>query len=141
MADLTIVAASVVKSTGATLEREKVAGESVTQGQVVYLAADDKWYKALSASGGSALASGSGTKIGIAMNAASAGQPLVVQVGGNVTIGAAILVGVWYYLSNTAGGICPVADLGTGDFSTILGYGATTGILTLAPTATGLTLA
>ncbi len=115
----------------------------MTAGQVVYLkASDSKWYKALSdAVSGSVEKSGSGTTLGLALNGGAAGQPAAVATGGTVTIGGTIAAGVLYYVSNTAGGFCAVADLGTGDYVSVIGYGTTTAIMNLVPTATGLILA
>lgn len=142
MANLVITATSVVKGAGASIDSTHVWGETVTAGQVVYLNSDNKFYLANSdAVNGTALKSGVGTTFGVALNGGAINQAAFVQTGGQVTIGATLLVGVWYYLSNTGGGICPVADLGTGDWSTILGYGSTVALMTIQPTSTGLQLA
>ncbi len=141
MSDLSLTATAVVKGAGASIDNTHVFGETVTAGQGVYLAADNKYYKAVSASGGTALASGAGTTLGIALNGGAVNQPAFVQTDGLVTIGATIAVGVFYYVSNTAGGICAVADLGAADFVSVLGYGSTTALLKVQPIATGLILA
>lgn len=137
MADLTITAANVVKGSGATVNRDRVAGETITAGQAVYLkSSDNKWWKAQS-DGTSAEADAQG----VALHAASAEQPLAVQTGGSITIGATVAAGVFYYVSNTAGGICPAADLGTADYVTAIGYGLTTSTIQVQPIATGVVLA
>jgi hypothetical protein len=65
---------------------------------------------------------------GIAAHSAAPNQPLRVQIGGQMVLGAGLLtVGELYCLSGlTAGKIAPVADLAAGDFVTILGVGQTT---------------
>ena len=137
MADLSITAANVVQSTGARVNNQYVAGETVTAGQVVYLkASDSRWWKAQC--DGTAAESGYGVSRGIAMHAASAGQPLAVQESGAITIGATVTVGLEYYLSATAGGICPIADLTTGNYLTIIGYATSASVVTLMMTATGV---
>ncbi len=79
--------------------------------------------------------------LGVALNGGAVNQLAVVLCAGNYTVGGTIAVGVFYYVSNTAGGIAPIADLGSGDYVSIIGYGVTTAIMKIAPVATGLTLA
>lgn len=134
MADLTITAANVVQSTNAKVKTDSVAGESVTAGQAVYKkTSDNRWWKAQN----------DGTQeeaavSGITLHAASAGQPLFVQTEGVITIGATVAVGTIYAVSATAGGICPVADLGSSAYVSIIGYGQTASLLALAPIITGV---
>jgi len=137
MADLTITAASVAKSTGAVENKQYVAGETITAGQAVYLkSSDSKWWKA-QADGTSAEADA----IGIALNGAAAGQPVSVQTAGAITIGATIAVGTTYVVSATAGGIAPVADLASTNYLTYLAYGSAAGVLTLNVKSTAIQLA
>ncbi len=134
MADLTITAASVVISADARVNNSYVAGEAVTAGQVVYLkAADSRWW--LSGTAGSAALAQVG---GIALHGASAGQPLAVMEAGDITIGATIAAAVEYYVSNNVGGICPVADIGSADYLSIVGYGISTTVLRLMIKPTGI---
>lgn len=137
MADLTITAANVVKGSGANLNRDGFAGESVTAGQPVYKkSSDQKWWK--SQSDGTAAEA---EVQGIASHAAAADQPLAVQTGGQMVMGATLTAGQTYYVSNTAGGICPYADLGTGDYVSPVGYAVSTTTLLVQPIATGVVLA
>jgi hypothetical protein len=46
---------------------------------------------------------------------------VVVQTGGQITIGATVTAGTVYYLSGTAGGIRPAADNTTGDYPQVIG--------------------
>ncbi|WP_353834022.1 hypothetical protein [Mesorhizobium sp.] len=66
---------------------------------------------------------------GVALNGAVLNQPIAVCTAGPVTIGATIEAGTAYYLSGTAGGICPVADVAAGDYPLIIGMGSSTTVL------------
>jgi hypothetical protein len=120
MADLTITAANVVAGTGAIIENG-VAGATITAGQVVYLdeASTGRYLLSDTDSATSAVR----VPRGIALHAASNGQPLAICKSGLLTIGATVAAGVAYYLSGTAGGICPVADVAPGDYTSIIGMG------------------
>lgn len=137
MADLPITAASVVPSADAIRETG-VAGATITAGQVVYRDAADGKYKL--ADNDSATAAVRSPR-GLALHGASANQPLVIQRSGDITIGAALTAGVAYYLSSTAGGICPVADLGSGDYPTIIGIAESTTVLNVKLHEAGAALA
>lgn len=136
MADLTITAASVLAGSGA---RRVIgtAGASVTAGQVVYLDSATATYKL--ADNNSATAEVR-APAGIALHAAASGQPLAVHTSGPITIGAALTAGVAYYLSDTPGGICPVADLASGEYPTILGIATSTTVLNVAIQSAGVAL-
>ena len=70
---------------------------------------------------------------GIALNqVGSDGQPLAVQTQGDINFGSAILTaGASYWLSDTAGGICPDGDVGAGENACFIGIARTTQILAL----------
>lgn len=133
MADLSVTAANVVKGTDAVIEHG-IAGETITAGQPVYL--DTTTNKLKLADCNSATAAVRQPR-GIALNGASDGQPLTIQRSGNITIGATLTPGASYYLSATAGGIAPFADLVTGDYFVLIGIAKTAAILTLALNYTG----
>jgi len=120
--DLTITATSVAPGTGATLNKGYNAGATITQGKAVYLdtSTDPPTWKLADANDASALVRTLG---GVAVNSASTGQPLTVQTGGPLTIGATVAAGSWYVLSATPGGIAPVADQATGWYPSLVGYG------------------
>ena len=136
MADLSITAASVLSGAGAR-RTSGVAGASVTAGQVVYLdtAADN--YKLCDVNSATAAAR---LPAGIALHAASSGQPLAVHTGGPITIGAALTAGVAYYASGTPGGIRPAADNTTGDYPALLGMATSTTVLNVDIQAPGVVL-
>lgn len=136
MSDLTITAANVVADSDATIEWG-TAGEAITAGQVVYR--DSTTAKYMKADNNSATAEAKVPR-GVALNGAAANQPLAICTRGSVTIGATLSGGVAYYLSDTAGGICPVADLGTGETATILGISTSTTKLKIDIQPSGVTL-
>lgn len=127
MANLTITAANVVAGANAAVDGG-VAGEAITAGQAVYKSsATKKW---LLADSNSATAEAR-QATGIALNVASLNQPVDVQKGGDITIGAALTAGTAYYLSDTPGAICPLADVGSGEYVCLLGLAKTTAVLAL----------
>jgi len=137
MADLTITAANVVAGSNAIIEKG-TAGATITAGQAVYLDSATGRYKLADDNSATAEVR---TPRGIALNGASDGQPLAIVRSGDVTIGATIEAGVAYYLSGTAGGICPVADVASGDYPAIIGMGKSTSVLTVDIQAPGVALA
>ena len=136
MTDLVITAASVLAGTNATRDSGN-AGEAITAGQAVYRSSTtNKWMLADSDS-----ATAEAKKAtGIALNGAALNQPLAVLKSGDITIGAALTAGTAYYLSNTPGGICPVADVGAGEDVCLIGLAKSTTVLTVAIQSPGVTL-
>ena len=134
MVDLTITAASVVK--GAVSQTETgIAGEAITQGEVVFKNASSEYV--LSDADDTSLDEVSG----IALNAAADGQPLEVLLpGSDITIGATLTAGLPYFLSATAGAIAPEADLTTGDRKILLGIAKSTTVLFFRPIDRGVIL-
>jgi hypothetical protein len=132
MSDLTITAASVAAGTNATKANQYLAGASITQGKSVYVDTTDNTVKLADAD---AVISG---VVGVALNAASSGQPVTFQQYGNITIGATVATGTAYYVSATAGGICPESDLASGDFPHFLGFATSTTVIALDPKACGV---
>ena len=126
MADLVITAANVLQGAGAVIENG-IIGTAFTAGQAVYKDANGQWSPADS---NSATVLQREAKA-IALNGGGAGQPCVVQKGGEITIGAALTAGVAYYLSDTPGGICPLADVGAGEYIGIIGIAKSATVLKL----------
>lgn len=133
-ADLTITATSVVPGTDAKKETG-IAGEAITAGQPVYRSASTGKY--LKSDADSATAEVRGVR-GIALHAASTNQPLTIQTDGTITIGATVTVAGAYYLSNTAGGIMPAADLSTGEYPVLIGFATTASVIDLNIVAAGV---
>jgi hypothetical protein len=131
MVDFAITASQVLpgsEALGARFENG-IAGVAVTAGQPVFLEAATNTFKLADTNATAPEA----VVRGIALHAAAVGQPLRIQVGGTMTIGAgaAVAAGSVVVLSATPGGLAPVADLATGHRTTILGIGGATNTLIL----------
>jgi len=135
MADISITAANVVAGSDAVRE-SGTAGATITAGQLVYLDTSDMKYKLADANGAAALR----VPNGIALNGASNGQPLSVQKGGDITIGGTMTAGIPYFLSDTPGGLCPLPDIGTGEYSCIIGIAKSTSVLAVNIQPSGVAL-
>lgn len=107
MANLVFTAALVVGQRPA-LRGSGLGAQALTAGLVVYRDGQLGWKPA--AAGASTTRAR--TPQGLALNAAGADQPFVVQRRGVVDFGSNVLTpGAVYYLSPTAGKLCPLADL------------------------------
>lgn len=118
MSAISITATSVAKGTGASTA-DGTAGASITAGQAIYLDSTTSTLKL--ADGDASMAAAA--CVGIALHAATSGQPLRYQTGGEMNIGATLTVGEIYVLGTTAGAVNPVGDLANPSYTTILGYG------------------
>lgn len=136
MADLSITAASVIADASAT-KVHGTAGETIAAGKAVYLSSATKKWMLADSNSATAEAKKAG---GIALNGAALNQPVTVCTSGPVTIGATLTSGSPYYLSETAGGIQPAADLTTGENVCLIGLAASTTVLNVAIQAPGVTL-
>lgn len=135
MADLTITATSVLPGSNAIIDRSGVAGAAITAGQVVYKEASTGLIKLADCDSATAEVK---SPYGIALNGAAIGQPVAVQTAGDITIGATIVGGTGYFLSETPGGIRTTPD--TGDRVVQLGLAKSASVLTLRILDTGVTL-
>jgi hypothetical protein len=133
VADVSVTAASVVK-TASTAIRAGIAGATITAGQPIYL--DSTASNKAKPADADALATAA--VVGIALNSASDGQPIDYATAGNVTYNSAFTVGQVYVASTNAGGIAPYADLGSGDYVTILGVATTATNLKLSINQSGI---
>jgi hypothetical protein len=120
--DVSVTAAEVLPDSGTRTEAGTL-GAVVTAGQLVYKDTSDSGKFKLCDSDASAAAA---TVYGIALNGGAAAQPVVVAINGStLDPGFTVTVGAVYVVSDTAGGIMPVADLETGDFTSVIGVGIT----------------
>lgn len=121
MAAISQTAASVVEGSGAN-KVAGTAGGALTAGMPLYAdTADSNKLKAARAN-----AATTAVVAGIALNNAAAGQPITYQSGGEINLGATLIVGEIYCLSDAvAGQIVPYADLGTLDYVIPLGVART----------------
>jgi hypothetical protein len=128
MSALSQTAASVVTGTGTTHKTSVTAGGTLTAGMPVYKdLTDSNKHKAARAN-----AAATAVVAGIALHGASSGQPLLIQNDGNINLGATLVLGETYCLSDAvAGQIVPIGDLGSSDYPTILGIAISTSILAL----------
>ena len=127
MADITITPANVVAGSNAVNE-SALAGEAIAAGKALYISSTTK--KFMLADSNSATVEARRASH-IALNSASLNQPLVGQKLGDITIGATLTAGTAYYLSDTPGGICPLADVGTGEYVCQLGLAKSTTVLSI----------
>lgn len=135
MADLSITAANVAVGNASTRTKIVQFGETVTNGQSVYLkASDGKYWKAdVNASSEAAAAEGV-VLVGAAGDAYGA-----IVIEGQIIIGATVTNGLGYGVSATAGGIAPDSDFAgtTGGFQRHLGHGIGTTKIDIRPKTTG----
>jgi hypothetical protein len=136
MADLVITAASVVADPSATRTTGQ-AGEAIAAGKAVYLDPTTRKWQLADSNSATAAAKKAG---GIALNGAALNQPLTVCTDGPVTMGAPLVAGSPYYLSETPGGIQPAADLGAGENVCLIGFATSTAVLNVDIQAPGVTL-
>lgn len=116
-ADLSITASSVVPSAQAN-KANGTAGDTIAAGETVFQDATDgnKFKKA---------DGNDSTKMpvyGMAINSASNGQPITVLLSDpNLTIGShGQALGTPFFQSATAGKVCPLADVATGNQTTAI---------------------
>ena len=132
MADITVTPGSVVKY-GTSTTSEVVSGEAIDAGEIVYLSASDgKYYLTDSDDAAKDEASG------IALSTAATGQPLVIQVAGEVNPGGTLAVGETYYVSENPGKLCSHAGAGAGKYITVVGVASSTSKLLLIFTVTSV---
>lgn len=137
MSDLSITAANVLAAEGAPTEHG-MAGEAVSAGKTGYKSSTTKkWMLADSNS----VTPEAREAEGIFLCNAALNQPVTVaKPGSDVTLGAVLTAGTSYYQSDTAGGICPIADVGTGEEACFLGIAKSTTVLHFDPQPSGVTL-
>jgi hypothetical protein len=136
MADIVITAANVVKGTIATV-KPVVFGATITAGKaIVKDPATNKYVLADNNHATAALR----VHDGIALNGGGDGQPGDMQVGGDINMGATLTPGVSYWLSDTAGGVCPYADVGSGERAVLVGVATSASNLRLARVDSGTAL-
>jgi len=134
MADLSRTAANVKPMSAGPVSMGK-SGEALTQADPAYFDTSGK-LKKCQADGTAAEAN---CRAMILTPATAADQDVVyLLAGGDIDVGATLTVGTTYAVSQTAGGICPIADLTTSDYSTILGTATATNKLAFRPIVSGV---
>lgn len=135
MADLTVTAANCVVSGTGQRRFSGSAGETIAAGKAIVLDPTSKKYM-LADSNSATVALR--TADGIALNSASLNQPVNGMSEGDLTLGATLTANVPYYLSDTPGGICPIADVGSGEYLCQIGIAKSASVLSVAIRATGV---
>lgn len=121
MADITITAGNVLRVSGDVVRG--TSGATITAGHALYYDSAAGTYKLCDNDNASSTVR---TFFGIALNGASSGQPVDIQINGVINIGATVGVGTVYTTSATAGGIAPSSDLSAGEYTHIIGVAITT---------------
>ena len=121
-ADLSFTATSVVSGTDATFA-SGTSGGTITAGMPIYIDTSASNVLKPCDCDASDLAS---TVAGIALHAATTGQPIKYQTGGNITYNNCFTAGKAVVASATAGGIALIADLATNWRTSILGVALST---------------
>jgi hypothetical protein len=126
VADLTITAADVVAGTNAQTGFG-TAGATIAPGDLIYRHATNKTLLLADANSSATTA----TVEGMALNAATSGQPVKWVSDGEVTVGAVLTVAQSYIASTNAGKVAPISDLASGSWLAYAGYAKTTSILVI----------
>lgn len=134
MADLSITAANVVSHGSKSQKVNAIAGGTITAGLAVRLDSSNQVVAAGNDSAANA------EVVGIALNGASADQPVTYQTGGLIDLGATLDVGKIYVLS-ASGAISPVDDVAAADFVTVLGVATAANRLKIGIIASGVAAA
>lgn len=128
---ISVTAGSVVAGEGT--KEQRTAGGAITAGQVVRLSSAAV-IAAVNDSAANAAA------YGIALNGGGTGQPILVQLTGDITIGGTVAVGKVYALG-TSGGIIPVDDIAGSEYITVIGVGISASVIRLSIKAGGVAAA
>lgn len=131
MADVTGITA--VRTTQYTQTRNVVYGATIAAGNTLVKSAGKSILADADAS--VALASAEGIAITPGVDT---GYGIIAFSGSVVLVGATLAVGTVYIVSDTPGGIKPIADATAGDYITILGVASTATQLDLNIVATGV---
>lgn len=126
MADLTVSAVNLIPAASASI-KHGISGAAIAAGKSVYIDPDAKTIKLAD---NDAVVAAEHDAVGISLNAtAAAGQPVSYIKDGDLAMGTILTKGETYCVSGTAGGICPRADVTTGDELVILGVAKSTSVL------------
>jgi len=130
MADINFTENSIKPGANAQKQRGTFGG-TITQGMPVYLiTATNRW-----GIGDCETSATTAAIVGIALTAGVNGQPGIIQTAGNLTCDN-VVAGETYILS-AAGGVCPISDVATNDYVTIIGVATSTTNIRLGILASG----
>lgn len=134
MADLSITAANVSLTNGVSSVEQVTYGDTITQGLVLYEDTSDSNKYKKSVNNTATLAAAKA----IALTPGASGEKGYVVKSGEIDMGATLAVGMRYFVSNTAGAIAPSADIGTGEYVTLIGIATAAGVLKVNFVASGV---
>ncbi len=132
MADLVVTAANVKPGSDA-VTRRGIAGEAITAGDSLFIAADNELELCEND-----LTAADAACVGVALNDAAALQPVEYAVTGTIDMGAILAIGQTYIVGAGAGSLAPEADAIAGEFTTVVGIATTTNILKLGILQSGV---
>lgn len=136
MTDIVITATAVVPGSDAVFD-DGLAATTITAGQAVYRDANNT----ISLADNDHATVAARSPNGIALNGGATGQPITFIKSGDLTMNAVLTKGDRYYLSATAGGIAPHADVtGSGKNVVVLGVARSTTVLAVRIVDVGVTL-
>lgn len=135
MADIAITAANVVASGTGQGRVSGTAGEAIAAGKNMYLDPVSKKWMLADSNSATAAARHAGA---VAANSAAANQPINGFSSGAVVIGGTLVANTPYFLSDTPGGLCPIADVGTGEYLCQIGIAISTTVLQIEIQFTGV---
>ena len=136
MADYVITSADVKISGSNVRATTVVAGEAISEGQLVYLDTVSGKYKLALAT-----AEASANVVGVAVTSAALDGYFLMQSSRNYFAGTTLVAGDPIYLSATAGAICPHADLASTNYVTLLGHAISTSEIEINIDVTGIAIA
>lgn len=112
-----------VPQPGARLRRY-TAAEAIVPGQPVYRDPTAPYPGGVRLTDSNAGDPAKARCVGVSANAALApGAPVDVVSEGPIDVGVAVAKGTLFVVGTTAGAINPIADLATGSYTTVVGYG------------------
>jgi hypothetical protein len=133
MAELAVTPANILKTT-TTAIAEGIAGGTLTAGMAIYI--DTAASGVIKACDADALASS--ICAGIALHAASPGQPIKYATSGDLTFSTMAVGTVYFVAITTAGSLCESSDISTGDYVSIVGVATTATNLKLGINNSGI---
>ena len=137
MANYVIVPADVKISGSNVRATTVVAGEAISEGQLVYLDTVSGKYKLALAT-----AEASANVVGVAVTSAALDGYFLMQSSRNYFAGTTLVAGDPIYLSSaSAGAICPHADLASTNYVTLLGHAISTSEIEINIDVTGIAIA
>ncbi len=134
MTDLSITATAIIPGSNAVTKRGS-AGETIAAGKAVYKSSTTNLVMLADSNSATAEAR---TADGIALNGGATGQPIEYQTSGDLTTNAVLTANTAYFMSDTPGGICPIADVGSGEYLQLLGIAKSTTVLMVLLATTGV---